>query len=86
MLELIADGGDCAGAWLLGHDELRPLRAGMTLIATGGAGALYARTTNPPGALGDGIAIAAPRRRGRARTWSSCSSTPPRWRSATAPS
>ena len=59
VIELISDGEHCAGAWLLGHDELRPVRAGMTLIATGGAGALYARTTNPPGALGDGIAIAA---------------------------
>jgi L-aspartate oxidase len=58
MLELIADDGRCAGAWVIGHDELRPLRSRMTLIATGGAGALYARTTNPPGALGDGIAIA----------------------------
>jgi L-aspartate oxidase len=34
------------------------VRARMTLIATGGAGALFERTTNPPGALGDGIAIA----------------------------
>jgi L-aspartate oxidase len=58
MLELIAEGGGCAGAWVIGHDELRPLRSRMTLIATGGAGALYAPTTNPPGALGDGIAIA----------------------------
>ena len=58
VLELISDGTDCAGAWVLGHDELRPLKARMTLIATGGAGGLYARTTNPPGALGDGIAIA----------------------------
>ncbi len=54
-------GGDdgCAGAWVLGHDELRPVRARMTLLATGGAGALFARTTNPPGATGDGIALAA---------------------------
>jgi L-aspartate oxidase len=58
VLELISDGTVCAGAWVLGHDELRPLEARMTLIATGGAGALYARTTNPPGALGEGIAIA----------------------------
>jgi L-aspartate oxidase len=58
VVELISDGTVCSGAWLLGHDELRPLQARMTLIATGGAGAVFARTTNPPGTLGDGIAIA----------------------------
>ena len=58
VLELIADGVACAGAWVLGHDELIAIPARMTLIATGGAGALYERTTNPPGALGDGVAIA----------------------------
>jgi L-aspartate oxidase len=58
VIALITDGERCGGAWVLGHDELRALRARMTLIATGGAAALYARTTNPPGALGDGIAIA----------------------------
>jgi L-aspartate oxidase len=57
-LALAGDGGACTGAWLLGHDELRPARARMTLLATGGAGALFQRTTNPPGAVGDGIAIA----------------------------
>jgi L-aspartate oxidase len=55
---LLADGDGCAGAWLLGHDELRPVHAAATVLATGGAGALYARTTNPPGATGDGIALA----------------------------
>jgi L-aspartate oxidase len=55
----LAGGSDaCTGAWALGHDELRLVRAGMTLLATGGACALYARTTNPPGATGDGIALA----------------------------
>ena len=55
---LLGDGDGCAGAWMLGRDELVAIRARMTLLATGGAGALYSRTTNPPGATGDGIAIA----------------------------
>jgi L-aspartate oxidase len=55
---LLGDGDGCAGAWILGRDELVAIRARMTLLATGGAGALYSRTTNPPGATGDGIAIA----------------------------
>jgi L-aspartate oxidase len=54
----LAASDGCAGAWVLGHDELRPVTARMTLLATGGACALYARTTNPPGATGDGIALA----------------------------
>jgi L-aspartate oxidase len=57
-LALAGDAEACAGAWLLGHDELRPARARMTLLATGGACALFQRTTNPPGATGDGIALA----------------------------
>jgi len=57
-LALATDGDGCAGAWLLGHDELRLARARMTLLATGGACALFHRTTNPPGATGDGIALA----------------------------
>ncbi len=57
-LALATDGEGCAGAWLLGHDELRLVRARMTLLATGGACALFHRTTNPPGAAGDGIALA----------------------------
>ncbi len=55
---LAGDGAGCAGAWVLGHDELRLVGARMTLLATGGACALFARTTNPPGATGDGIALA----------------------------
>jgi L-aspartate oxidase len=35
-----------------------PIAARATLLATGGAAALWERTTNPPGNLGDGIAMA----------------------------
>src|SRR4051794_25162727 len=58
VLRLAAADGRCGGAWLLGHDELRRVDAGATVLATGGAGALYAVTTNPPWATGDGIALA----------------------------
>jgi L-aspartate oxidase len=58
VISLLAGNGECGGAWLLGRDELEPARARMTLLATGGAAALYARTTNPPGSVGDGIALA----------------------------
>ncbi len=59
VIGLMSDGDACGGAWVLGHDELVALHARMTLMATGGAGALYARSTNPAGATGDGIAVAA---------------------------
>jgi L-aspartate oxidase len=42
---------DAAGSWHL-------LQAGATILATGGAGALYGLTSNQPVALGEGIAMA----------------------------
>ncbi len=57
-IAIAGDGDGCSGAWVLGHDELALVRAHMTLLATGGACALYERTTNPAGATGDGIALA----------------------------
>jgi L-aspartate oxidase len=54
MLALATAGDRCVGVVTdRGHV---PARA--TLIATGGAAALWQRTTNPPGAVGDGIAAA----------------------------
>ncbi len=38
--------------------ERRAARARAVLLATGGAAALWARTTNPPGSLGEGIPMA----------------------------
>ncbi len=54
----LADGA-CVGLWALAPDgSLHLFRAGATVLATGGAGALFARTSNPPGALGEGVALA----------------------------
>ena len=36
----------------------RPLLAGATVLATGGAAALWLRNTNPPGAVGAGLSLA----------------------------
>jgi L-aspartate oxidase len=38
--------------------ERRSVLAGATLLATGGAAALWERTTNPKGSVGDGMALA----------------------------
>ncbi len=56
---LVADGG-CAGlvARIPGGDRL-VCEAPSVVLATGGAGRVYARTTNPPESTGDGIAMAA---------------------------
>jgi L-aspartate oxidase len=53
-LELWLSGGRCAGV----VTDRGPVRARAVLLATGGAAALWRRTTNPPGAVGEGIAMA----------------------------
>jgi L-aspartate oxidase len=53
MTGLLRVGHRCAGVTTAG----REVRARATLFATGGASALWERTTNPPGAVGEGTAI-----------------------------
>ncbi|RLK49058.1 L-aspartate oxidase [Microbacterium telephonicum] len=58
LTELLTDGGRCVGVELLVAGALRTVRADAVVLATGGAGQLYAHTTNPAVATGDGIAAA----------------------------
>ncbi|MEB3298738.1 MAG: L-aspartate oxidase [Candidatus Sericytochromatia bacterium] len=50
----------CLGAYVLGEvtGRVEPVRAREVILATGGLGRLYLHTTNPPGARGDGLAMA----------------------------
>jgi L-aspartate oxidase len=58
-LDLIVTGGRCCGVVALDPDGVvRRVRAGQVVIATGGAGQMFAVTTNPNEATGDGIAMA----------------------------
>ncbi len=58
-IDLVTDGGRCRGAivWNPAHGKTI-VWARRTILATGGAGQLYRESTNPPGASGDGMAVA----------------------------
>jgi L-aspartate oxidase len=57
--DLITESGRCIGAVTYSESTgLQLIWASQTIIATGGCGALYRETTNPPTATGDGIAMA----------------------------
>jgi L-aspartate oxidase len=50
----------CVGAYVFNQESRRveTILARETILATGGLGRLYLHTTNPPGACGDGVAMA----------------------------
>ncbi|MEW6410098.1 MAG: L-aspartate oxidase [Nitrospirota bacterium] len=59
-IDLIVRDGICRGALLLKEAgrELVAINSKAVVLATGGCGQIFARTTNPPVATGDGMAIA----------------------------
>ena len=58
-VDLVTHEGACRGAlvWNPAHGKTL-VWARRTILATGGAGQLYRESTNPPGASGDGMALA----------------------------
>jgi len=57
-VDLIVEEGRCIGALLLRGKEIIKCFSKATILATGGAGQVYSRTTNPRVITGDGMAMA----------------------------
>jgi L-aspartate oxidase len=58
LVDLVTTDDRVTGALLWSDDGPRLVRAGAVVLASGGAGQLYADTTNPPLSTGDGVAAA----------------------------
>jgi len=57
-VDLLVEEGRCIGALLLKGDRIIECFSKVTVLATGGAGQIYSRTTNPKVCTGDGMAMA----------------------------
>lgn len=59
-VDLVVEHGRCCGAVVLDESTAKQfvVPAKAVVLSTGGAGQIYARTTNPPNATGDGMAMA----------------------------
>jgi len=57
-VDLIVEDGSCSGAYVLKDSATIAVNANSTVLASGGAGQMFSRTTNPAVATGDGMAIA----------------------------
>ncbi|MBX7204298.1 MAG: L-aspartate oxidase [Bacteroidia bacterium] len=60
VVDLYVNENICTGAWAINKtsNELILIRANLTVLATGGAGGIFKKNTNPAGATGDGYAMA----------------------------
>jgi len=59
VTEIVVEGGGARGVRYFDHaGAMQEIRAGATLLATGGAGQVFRETTNPAVATGDGVALA----------------------------
>ena len=58
VTRLLVEQGRCCGVQVLGGPHLQEIRARAVVLASGGGGHLFANTTNPAQACGEGIALA----------------------------
>ena len=57
VTQIWVEGGICAGVQVLDGPSLRWIKSKAVVLATGGGGHLFANTTNPTQAAGEGIAL-----------------------------
>ena len=58
IIDLFVENGRVVGAWALREGRPSFIRVKAVVLASGGCGRLFLRTTNPPGIIGDGLRMA----------------------------